>query len=41
VLDFQNWAVAHGLIETPVGAEQFSDPGFLKYANEKLGSATP
>jgi ABC-type nitrate/sulfonate/bicarbonate transport system substrate-binding protein len=39
MIDFQKWAVAHGLIETPVTPEQFSDPSFLKYANDRLGPA--
>lgn len=36
ILDFQTWAVAKGLVDVPVTAEQIYDPSFLEYAREFL-----
>jgi len=36
VLDFQDWAVRKGLLDSPLRKEQFSDPTFLEHANQVL-----
>lgn len=37
VLDFQTWAVAKGLINTPATAAQLFDTSFAEYASQQLG----
>jgi len=39
LLNFQDWAVERGFVETPVTADQLFDPTFIDYANEVLGPA--
>ena len=39
VLDFQQWAQEKQFMETTLTAEQFWNPGFIEYANERLGTA--
>lgn len=36
ILDFQTWAVAKGLVDVPVTADQIYDPSFLEYARGML-----
>ena len=36
VLDFQAWGLEKGLLDSPVGEEQFWDPSFSEYASEIL-----
>jgi NitT/TauT family transport system substrate-binding protein len=38
VLDYQDWAIAKGLVDSPVSAEQFWDSSFLDHAVQVLGS---
>jgi NitT/TauT family transport system substrate-binding protein len=39
VLDFQQWAVGKGYLDSVVPEEQFYDPSFVEYANQVLGTA--
>lgn len=39
VLDFQNWAVNKGLLDTVVSADKFWDPGFAEQANTLLNES--
>ena len=39
VLDFQEWALDAGLLDTTLPAEQLWDPSFVDYANQALGPA--
>ncbi len=38
VLDFQDWAVANGVMDAPLTAEQIYDPSFVEAANAALGN---
>jgi len=37
ILEFQDWAVEEGYIDSPASEEQIWDPSFIDYANEVLG----
>ncbi len=37
VLDFQDWAIEKGLLDTKVTVEQFWDPSFAEYALSVVG----
>jgi NitT/TauT family transport system substrate-binding protein len=39
VLDYQDWAIGNGLVDSPISADQFWDPSFLEYALQVLGHA--
>jgi NitT/TauT family transport system substrate-binding protein len=39
ILEFQDWAVEKGLVDTPVTMDQLFDPSFIEYANQVLGPA--
>jgi NitT/TauT family transport system substrate-binding protein len=39
LLDFQEWAVKKGYLDTVVPEDQFYDPSFTEYANQLLGAA--
>lgn len=38
ILDFQEWAVAKGYLDSVVPEEQFYDPSFIEYANQVLST---
>ena len=38
-LDFQNWALATGLLDSKMPIEKMWDPRFVEYANKVLKSA--
>jgi len=40
VLDFQEWAVEKGYLDSAVTEDQFWDPSFVEYANEVLGASS-
>jgi len=40
LLDFQEWAVGKGYLDSVVPEDQFYDPGFIEYANQVLGTAS-
>jgi hypothetical protein len=36
ILDFQDWAVEQGLLDTPVAEAELWDPSFVEYAQKNL-----
>jgi len=40
LLDFQEWAVEKGYLDSVVPPDQFYDPSFIEYANQVLGTAS-
>jgi NitT/TauT family transport system substrate-binding protein len=39
LLDFQQWAVGKGYLDSVVPPDQFYDPSFIEYANQVLGTS--
>jgi NitT/TauT family transport system substrate-binding protein len=36
ILEFQDWAVKKGFLDSPVKMDQFWDPGFIEHANRVM-----